>query len=1806
MLSDEELQEALDASGCLVKQIRSTGQVNKKKPVVAKTFRQWFRTTALSDRTLPTLAELFLECTAKHGEGVARREGQVPPPGVRALAALSTTGHDEKVFAARLDEIRSGKDVDAASDESTSHDLMTLEQVDEALSVLREKAEETIAAIDRARKQVAGGLAVDDGDVHAIDEWQATRWRWVESLGFSKDGAAPVGFEALTDMRDGLLLAQQEQDRQLALEDELQTLQASLPTLENLESHDETYAMAAARTRERIAEITDKLVQEEPSEELISADRSENDTAATDPPPSETAIVAEPADATSVELNSDSVEIDASAAELENTRPEPDAEAELEPEVEVTTELGAVDAMSAEQDPIGDDDDSVFDSQATPLIEPIELEAEVDKPTETETDTGTTDDQESTTSALAFDSVAANLEATIRAGHLGAAWAIAAAAGLPPADVDAYRLAAAAFHSMPGRLEPSEVLRQFLTELDRNFTNRDAARVALAAVLRVGLPEGWVPRSELTPVLSAAGLSTEWDELYKVAGDTGAYAPQRAVDTANAPTTASVQRRAERQRDALSKQHISFTRADNVRRHLLRSDMPLGGAFDAVAADTSGETRRNALAAAKAVLVDTNAVISVADKQVSSKQQLRTPIIATARDKLEQIISTVRSVLAEAIEAASAADVNSHATTGRHADLTEAARAARSSQDTLGDGPGAAALERLVSWILAPEPLAQVYRTTEEVLAYDTLAAVDAVRDSDGVPVLAAMPEADRVKVIADLFAQDQVPASQLVSKYIERGDLRSAALAAGEDGKLIDAVDDERPVWSGKLARRVAAARGEIGRAFANDYTQRAQSAAEARLVGPSKYSGDRFDLQLAELDSLLQDLADHRAATGADLRTKIDELPSAVSDDDRAIIRSRVDADDFIGAHELLAMARSGDRLPDVDAQADGAGMFDRFSRIATALPAGANVDTVLAAFTEDGTHPVSETIYAELKAWEHIFDRKQAAKVERSWMESALRSIGLELSGELGAKQKIASRGRVYRIAGKPVDGSLVPMLGTQTSHYVVAVTQDSATLTAILESFKPGMGPNIVLVCGTLSEEDRRRNLNTCRKGQIAALVIDYAVAAFVATTAPRSFKVAQQVALPYTCFGHYGQASGNVPDEVFVGRNREQVQLESPVGSMFVYGGRQLGKSALLRKIERDFSSTPDQHAIYIDLSSKGLGINGWEEPRKLWQIIYRELAVLGIVKQNTVRNPEPVVTAIEGWLDGKHTRRLLLLLDEADVFLDKESASGFRNVGPLKGLFDGTGGRFKPVFAGLHKVQRLQGVANTPLAHGGQDILIGPLSGTAARNLVITPMRALGYEFEDPNLVWRLLAYTNLQAGLIQIVCLDLIKHLQSRPLLTGEPLVQITSRDIETVIQNPDTRAQIASRLGMTMKLEDRYHVIALVMAVMGMESDFRDVHSAIDIRESCEMYWAEGFEKMNSAEFGIYLSEMEGLGVLSGDGTGNYSMRSPNIVTMLGTKDELEAALDENAFQLTDELKPKSTRREIAGSGGARSPLTEYQLSELVPNADRFPALNFLVVGSTAFDIGNAIPVLKEVAADREVDATVLDATAPDAIGQLMQTKLAVAGTGRPRMLIVDATTASVSRSTELATAVMKLRRRAGGHLVLIFGPDGIDAVNTLADRKSVVPTRVLELSKWSSDGIRSWQDNPFSPPDLRDRLIDTTGGWPQLVDEAAAAAVTVGATQELQRLEQYPATPDEAQRFLDSAGVSPEVVARLIQWNEVAEDTFEPVIDLGEVLGVDHESMRRQVETLVMLGIVEESKGRYRVDRLITRALKRVSNK
>src|SRR5262249_9575947 len=140
------------------------------------------------------------------------------------------------------------------------------------------------------------------------------------------------------------------------------------------------------------------------------------------------------------------------------------------------------------------------------------------------------------------------------------------------------------------------------------------------------------------------------------------------------------------------------------------------------------------------------------------------------------------------------------------------------------------------------------------------------------------------------------------------------------------------------------------------------------------------------------------------------------------------------------------------------------------------------------------------------------------------------------------------------------------------------------------------------------------------------------------------------------------------------------------GTNLVYGGRQLGKTALLRDVERHYDD-PSKGSIvkWIDLRSEGIGVS--RPIDEIWGVLSSTLLRAGILKTAAI-NPETVSKRVAEWTAEDLARRIVLLLDEADAFLESEGKSGFPNLFRLKGLMDLTDRRFKVVFAGLHNVQR--------------------------------------------------------------------------------------------------------------------------------------------------------------------------------------------------------------------------------------------------------------------------------------------------------------------------------------------------------------------------------------------------------------------------------------------------------------------------------------------------------------------------------------
>ena len=147
----------------------------------------------------------------------------------------------------------------------------------------------------------------------------------------------------------------------------------------------------------------------------------------------------------------------------------------------------------------------------------------------------------------------------------------------------------------------------------------------------------------------------------------------------------------------------------------------------------------------------------------------------------------------------------------------------------------------------------------------------------------------------------------------------------------------------------------------------------------------------------------------------------------------------------------------------------------------------------------------------------------------------------------------------------------------------------------------------------------------------------------------------------------------------MGRKQELESIESPNGANIVYGGRQLGKSALLKKAKADIDRNENgDRAILVDI--KGFGYK--DAAKKISDALYDE----GILEQDVnITDWNELSRALRKRLlaDKNRIPYLLLLLDEADAFIESCEEVNFRPFDALKEIQSVGTGRFKFVIAGL-------------------------------------------------------------------------------------------------------------------------------------------------------------------------------------------------------------------------------------------------------------------------------------------------------------------------------------------------------------------------------------------------------------------------------------------------------------------------------------------------------------------------------------------
>lgn len=387
------------------------------------------------------------------------------------------------------------------------------------------------------------------------------------------------------------------------------------------------------------------------------------------------------------------------------------------------------------------------------------------------------------------------------------------------------------------------------------------------------------------------------------------------------------------------------------------------------------------------------------------------------------------------------------------------------------------------------------------------------------------------------------------------------------------------------------------------------------------------------------------------------------------------------------------------------------------------------------------------------------------------------------------------------------------------------------------------------------------------------------------------QVLLECTLPFSYTQPYRDGRGDVPDEMFFGRHTElsKIRLGSP--ACFVYGGRQLGKTVLMKRTANlDNKPEEKQFAVYFDAKDNNV--------EKTVSQIAGKLQKLNIIT-NQPKNMGDLCSSIERKLkEEKSVKRLLLLIDEADAYLEDDRENGYEATKKLWDLHREYPYDFKFVFAGLHNVARTaHGSENNSLIGQFNMVSIGQLSKKDAQQLIQKPMRYLGIRLKDEQIA-SIIENANYYPGVLQFFCHEMLEeiygnyknHFSSQK---GNPPFEIREDNLKRIISKANLSNEIKDRLSLTLKLDSRYMFFANLIAYLyyqDRENGYLNPHG-YSIR-MIKQYGKEFAPHFSDYDYDQILPEMVEMGILAKDNN-QYKLRRASFLEMINDSESVEEYL-------------------------------------------------------------------------------------------------------------------------------------------------------------------------------------------------------------------------------------------------------------------------------------------------------------------------
>lgn len=388
-----------------------------------------------------------------------------------------------------------------------------------------------------------------------------------------------------------------------------------------------------------------------------------------------------------------------------------------------------------------------------------------------------------------------------------------------------------------------------------------------------------------------------------------------------------------------------------------------------------------------------------------------------------------------------------------------------------------------------------------------------------------------------------------------------------------------------------------------------------------------------------------------------------------------------------------------------------------------------------------------------------------------------------------------------------------------------------------------------------------------------------------------------VTLPFAYYQPFVEESRqDMPPELFTGREAELTSIESPEGASLVYGGRQLGKSALLKMAKRNIDKNGNGgRAVLIDIQKRTAS--------EAAKIVCDRLIIEGILDESCKCD---TWTDLAGHLqkrlmdENPETRinYLLLMLDEADTFIQTSGDTEDQPITALKSL---PSEQFKLVMAGLHNLSRY----NREVTHGNSNlihlnyIIVRQFRREEATKLLTSILAYLGFRFNQ-KIIDNILASTYNYPGLIQFYCQKLLEAIKNEDYAgygeSGTPPYEVTESHYKKVLSDTAFTEKVNEKLEATLFTEEKgrsnYHIIALILAYLYYAEPNEKGYTESDMLKVAEEYRINRVTSLKPEQLSEILSEMCDLNVITVM-DGNYRFVTDGFRKLLGSQETVEKSM-------------------------------------------------------------------------------------------------------------------------------------------------------------------------------------------------------------------------------------------------------------------------------------------------------------------------